>query len=126
MVTLKFGMTSGSIGERNMIRDKLIVRATAIAISVLAIPMTAIGASPSQFEDVSVKVSFADLDIHTDAGAKALYSRLKRASEVACDVDSYMRSGLSVYQKARACYEEALDDAVASINSDALQQIHKS
>jgi UrcA family protein len=120
-------MTSGLFGERNMIRNKWMVRTTIVAMSALAIPMAAIGATPSQFEDVSVKVSFADLNIQSDAGAKVLYSRLKRASEDACDLDSYARSsGLSEYQKARECYEQALEDAVASIDSDALQQIHES
>ena len=108
-----------------MIRNNWKIRATVVAIGALAIPMTAIGAAPSQFEDVSVKVSFADLDIHSDAGAKVLYARLKRASENACDLDSLIRSGLSGYQKAKACYDEALDKAVASIDSDALQQIHE-
>lgn len=109
-----------------MIRNNWMVRAAVMTIGALAIPMTAVGASPSQLEDVSVKVSFSDLNIHSDAGAKALYSRLKRASEDACNFDSYIRSGLSEYQKARACYEEALDEAVASIDSDALQEIHES
>ena len=108
-----------------MIRNKLMVRATVFAIGVLALPMTAIGAAPSQFEDVSVKVSFADLDIHSDAGAKVLYSRLKRASEDACDLSSLAVRGLSERQKAKACYREALDTAVSSIESDALQQIHE-
>jgi UrcA family protein len=109
-----------------MINNTWMVRATAVAIGALAIPITAIGAAPSQIEDVSVKVSFSDLNIHSDAGAKTLYSRLKRASEDACNFDSYIRIGLSEYQKARACYEEALDEAVASIDSDALQEIHES
>jgi UrcA family protein len=110
-----------------MIKNTWMIRATVVAIGALAIPMTAIGGAPSQIEDVSVKVSFADLNIHSDAGAKALYSRLKRASEDACGLDSFVRSsGLSEYQAARECYSEALDDAVASIDSDALQEIHES
>lgn len=108
-----------------MIRNKYMVRAAAVAIGALAIPVAAIGATPSQFEDVTIKVSFADLNINSDAGAKVLYSRLKRASENACDLDSYISSGLNEYRKAKACYEAALDEAVAGIDSDALQQMHE-
>ena len=107
-----------------MIRNKWMVRAAVLAVGALAIPVTAIGAAPSQFESVSVKVSYADLDIHSDKGAKVLYSRLKRASQKACSLDPYLKSGLNERQKAKVCYEAALDAAVARIDSSALQQIH--
>ena len=107
-----------------MIRNKWMIRAAVLAVGALAIPVTAIGAAPSQFERISVKVSYADLDIHSDKGAKVLYSRLKRASQKACGLGPYLTSGLSERLKAKICYDEALDAAVVRIDSSVLQQIH--
>ena len=107
-----------------MIRNKWLVRAAVLAVGALAIPVTAIGAAPSQFKSVSVKVSYADLDIHSDKGARVLYSRLKTASQQACNLNLYIKTSLNERQRARTCYEEALDAAVARVDSSALQQIH--
>ena len=107
-----------------MINNRWIVRASAVALVAMAVPTAAYSAAPSQFEDVSVIVSYSDLDIHSEAGAKELYVRLKRASKQACNVDFYMQSALGDLSKAKACYRDALDKAVASVDSDSLTDIH--
>jgi UrcA family protein len=73
----------------------------------------------------AVRVSYADLDIHSEAGAKVLYSRLKRASEEVCGIQSHVINGsLAATKNARACYREALEVSVKKIDSDALTGIH--
>ena len=107
-----------------MIRNRWMVRAGVLALVAMAVPATAYSAAPSQFESVSIKVSYSDLDINSADGAKVLYGRLKRASQKACNLDPYLQGGLSERSKAKACYREALDKAVASIDSESLHDIH--
>ena len=91
----------------------------------MTLPAIGTAAAPSQFEDASVRISYADLDIQSEAGARVLYSRLKRASERACNKSSYWeRASISMTVKAEECYREALTNAVESVGSDALKKIH--
>ena len=99
----------------------------ALIVFGLSASATAIAATPSQLESGAISVSFADLNIQNTAGAKVLYSRLQHASESVCNLKSYRELGsLSRLAKARACYVEKLDKAVANIDSAALQAIHSS
>ena len=105
---------------------KTIVLGTA-ALCVLGFGTTAIAASPSQLDDSAVSVSYADLNIDNAAGAKVLYSRLQRASETVCNVQSYRELGsLSRVAQADQCYSETLNKAVSKINSAELRKIHSS
>ena len=106
-----------------MNRKLRLLRAAALAMALPAVSMAAV---PSQFEVVSVKVSHQGLDIRSKAGAKVLYRRLKVAAKQACDVMPYstIRS-LSVLGESRACYKQALSNAVAKIDSDALARLHR-
>ena len=91
----------------------------------LTAPAIGIAAAPSQFEDVSVRVSFADLDIHSQAGAKKLYARLKSASEEVCGLESYgVSRSLASRRYALSCYNETLDELVQEIDSAALIKAH--
>ncbi len=93
-----------------------------VGVSVPAIGLTA---APSQLENVAVKVSYADLNIHSEAGAKVLYSRLKRASEEACGIQSHVINGsLVATLRARTCFRDTLQASVEKIDSDALMEIH--
>ena len=99
----------------------------ALVVFALSASASAIAATPSQFEDGSISVSFADLNIQNSAGAKVLYSRLQRASKSVCNLESFRELGsLSRVAEAEACYAETLDEAVAKIDSDELQAIHSS
>lgn len=103
-------------------------RALALITAVgLAFPVAASAAAPSQINVESTKVSYADLDIHSTAGARVLYSRLKRASEAVCGIQSHVINGsLADTLKARACFRETLETSVKKIESDALSEIHAS
>ena len=96
-----------------------------LAAAAIAVPAIGSAAAPTQFDDASVKVSYADLDIHSEAGARVLYSRLKRASRAVCGVQSHVVNGsLAMTLKARACFQETLEASVKKIDSEALDEIH--
>jgi len=103
---------------------------TGLSIAViftLALPMVVSAASPSHIDDAAVRVSYADLNIENEAGAKVLYARLQRASQEVCGIGSYdLVRSVTESRKARACYEEALSTAVERIDSDMLNGIHRS
>jgi UrcA family protein len=102
-------------------------RTTVILMAALALPLTAFGAAPSHFEDVSVKVSYADLNIDNEAGAKKLYLRLRNAAEEVCGFESDVKLGSrTASARAKACYREALDKAVTEMNHEQLSRIHES
>ena len=65
-----------------------------ILLVALGLPLTAYAAAPSHFDDVSVKVSYADLNIDNAAGAKVLYSRLRDAAEQVCGLGPKVKLGL--------------------------------
>jgi len=96
-----------------------------LAAAAITIPTVGFAAAPTQFDDVTVKVSYADLDIDSQAGAKVLYARLKRASEAVCGSQSHVINGsLAATTKARTCFRETLEASVEKIDSDALAEIH--
>lgn len=95
------------------------------AAATIAISAPAFAAAPSQIDDVSVKVSYSDLNIQSEAGARVLYVRLKRASEEVCGIQPHIMNGsLARTMKARRCFQETLDASVEKIDSEALNEIH--
>ncbi len=108
-------------------KKSIVVGITALFVCGLGVSASAVAASPSQFNDGAISVSFADLNIQNAAGAKVLYTRLQQASKSVCNLESYRELGsLSRVAEAQACYADTLDEAVAKIDSAALQAIHSS
>ena len=100
---------------------------TAFAVFVIGLPLATQAASPSQFEEISVKVKYSDLNINSVEGAKVLYARLQRATRQACNVQSLKIAGsVRNHVMTLKCYEAALDNAVQKVDSDALTSIHNS
>lgn len=97
---------------------------TALAVIALTGPAIA-AADGAKSEKTAVKVTFEDLNIQSEAGARILYSRLKRASREACNVGTLRETGgLSRSVAASECYDAALSKAVERIDSETLQEIH--
>ena len=69
----------------------------------------------------SVTVSFRDLDLSTQAGAKALYGRIQSAARKVCG-----NPGADVIEQSiwRSCYRNAVSDAVGKVNSPLLTAVH--
>jgi UrcA family protein len=72
-------------------------------------------------EPVSVRVSYADLDITTTAGATALHRRIKSAAKEVCGYEGTSLVEMDLWQR---CVQGAVDDAVASVNSPLLAAVH--
>ena len=91
----------------------------------MAVPATSLAAALSQMDKETVQVSYADLNIQSEAGAKVLYTRLKRASQEVCGIQAHVINGsLAATLRARTCFRETLEASVEKIDSDALAEIH--
>ena len=64
-----------------------------IVVVALGAPAIASADAKSELQGVSVKVSYADLNLEKQAGAKTLYRRLRLAAKQACDVGSLRYEG---------------------------------
>lgn len=96
------------------------------SLIILAVPSLAMASAPSAVLDVTRHVSYDDLNIGSEAGAKVLYARLQRASERACDVRSLTALGsIDRFVHTRACFDDTLAAAVRRIDSPALAKIHE-
>jgi UrcA family protein len=69
-----------------------------------------------------VSVNYRDLNLSTIEGAITLYERLKGAARTVCDGPP---TGVAAYQEWRSCYEAAMADAVATVNSPLLTALHR-
>lgn len=74
-------------------------------------------------EGNSVKVSYADLDLSSTAGATVLYGRIKRAAGVVCGTmpNRLELQRFSIWQQ---CYSGAISSAVSTVDSPRLTSIH--
>ena len=71
----------------------------------------------------STVVRFADLNISSEAGSKALYYRLRKAAREVCDY-SYERNLASMIN-GRACVATALDGAIEQLNGTKVAALHR-
>ena len=87
------------------------VRKTAAALLALMASSSALAEHPIIVTEAveSKVVSFADLDLTTNAGVNALYGRLTAAAYLVCDVDVGVDFTRQI--RARHCYQSAMTDA---------------
>ena len=93
--------------------------------SVIALSATAFAAAaqPVDPEVISVKVSMADLDLGSKAGAAAGLSRIEAASEKACGGQPQTLQ-LRRQARYRACMKSTVSHAVASLGSPLVTAIY--
>jgi len=70
----------------------------------------------------NVTVNYRDLNLSTIEGATTLYQRLRGAARSVCDGPG---TGVHAYQEWRSCYQAAIADAVAKVNSPLLTAMHR-
>jgi UrcA family protein len=70
----------------------------------------------------AVSVDYRDLNLSTIQGAMTLYERLKGAARTVCDGSM---TGVVAYHEWRSCYDAAIADAVAKVNSPLLTTVHR-
>ena len=103
-----------------------------IVVIVLSGPAAVQAAGTINYIEVGkASVSYADLNLESEEGARVLYRRLKRASNKLCSATPPHVAGSSpiVYlfgntQETRRCYRQALSNAVAKFDYDDLTRIH--
>ncbi len=95
---------------------KLLIAVAAVASSLATLPALATDAS-------STEVRYGDLDLVSDAGTSALYSRLRHASRRVCG--SADLRNLREYSAMQSCRVEALDRAVDDVGSARLSALHE-
>jgi UrcA family protein len=79
-------------------------------------------AQASDSEPPARKVSFSDLDVNTEAGAKVLYARLRFAADEVCR--PYERTGIMTSRAWLTCVNHALASAVQQINKPTLTALY--
>jgi UrcA family protein len=72
----------------------------------------------------SIGVSYVATDLANPAGAKALYRRIQRAARLVCQQPD-MRE-LPEYRLYQQCFDRAVDEAVAKVDSSAVTALHHS
>ena len=88
-----------------------------VAVATLGIAFFAAGAraDDAQVGVPTRKVSYADLNLDTEAGAKVLYQRIRDAAERVCgDVDSRQ---MDVAFAAKTCMDRAIVASVRQVNA---------
>jgi len=70
----------------------------------------------------SIKVSYADLDLSTQAGATTLYNRIRGAARTVC---GYEGPGFTDKAIWRSCFKDAVGNAVAKVNNPRLTALHQ-
>lgn len=78
-------------------------------IAAAALLGLALTATPSLAKNVEVR--YADLNLATVEGQKALDSRIDRAAREACDVGRQVTGSRLPSSDAQACYREAVESA---------------
>ena len=110
--------------HKSVLRNIQVVASFALLASVPVVNAS----SPSVSEENGrLTVSFADLDLSSDAGVAALYQRLQRASDRACATGSILEKGSArAVRDAEVCVGEVLSKMVAEIDNAKLTAIHSS
>jgi len=75
----------------------------------------------SQFKTVVVR--YADLNLDNPDGAQVLYQRIKRAARQACG--SAVVDDLPQFAHYRECYNTAVENAVATVQSNRVTELHE-
>jgi UrcA family protein len=99
-------------------------RIACIVLAAAPIAMVAGGAQAQQADaPAHMTVSYADLNLNSDAGIAVLYRRLRHAARQVCgDWDT---TSLSRGLEAMACINKAMSQAVAQVNSPMLTSLYE-
>jgi UrcA family protein len=98
-----------------------------IIVVALGAPTIASADAKSELKGVSVKVTYADLNLEKQEGAKALYRRLQQASKQACDYRGLKVAGsIKRMVETQQCYHKALTEAVAQLDNELVSELHNS
>ena len=98
-----------------------------LVVAGLCGPLTAGALTVSAPENDGVPsrvVRFADLNLQSREGIRALYSRIRTAAQDVCEPVYFRVARSNISQ--RRCQERAIEQAVAAVRSDSLTAFHVS
>lgn len=90
------------------------------AVTLSAATLLAGAAAPAEPVRPTKTVTYADLNLSTDAGARELLKRLENAAWQVCSDVSFGRLDIEAYREFRDCRKEAVTAAVHSVGSERL------
>jgi UrcA family protein len=95
-----------------------------ICVAAVAACVALSGPVQAESHEVTVKipVSAAGLALDQPAGARELYSRLRKAAKIACSNGN--RVALEPVENFAACYEQALGEAIRAANQPQLTLVY--
>jgi len=95
---------------------------TAILCGVALLSGAGAGAEARFAEPATQVVNYWDLDLNTSVGAQILYGRLRAAAAVVCK--QHEGPTLRVMGRQRACFDQAIAEAVKQIDSPTVTAYH--
>jgi UrcA family protein len=106
-------------------KESKIVKGVVATVAVIAFSLPAI-ASADELKGRAEKVTYSDLNVEKEEGAKSLYRRLQQASKRVCGVEPMKNAGgIREITAQQRCYRESLDQVVAKIDNATLTEIHE-
>jgi len=109
-------------------KDSVLRNIQVVASFALLLGIPAMSAASHQSFDAAdgtLRVSYSDLDLNSDAGIDVLYKRLQKVSQTACDTGSLHDKGsVQATMSAAACYDKVLTKVVARIGNAKLTAKH--
>jgi UrcA family protein len=103
-------------------------KSMASIIATTLVMVAAVASSPGQTlaaeaaDRLTKKVTYGDLNLESQEGAKVLYSRLQFAAREVCA--PFESRELSRQRAWRTCFNEAVESAVAKVNKPLVSALH--
>jgi UrcA family protein len=113
------------IAMKTAIKTKSITKAAIVAASFFALGCAAMGGTAKAAEPASFYttiVSYGDLNLDSEQGAKVLYARLRNAAQNVCS----SLEGRDLIQKRiwQGCFDNAIAGAVGQVNKARVTALH--
>jgi UrcA family protein len=109
----KIGTRVGNLPGDKTMQKKTTLTTTLFATAAAGMMLSATAAAD---DNISFKLSYADLDLTTTAGIVELHDRIDTAGRKACGIRvGTNRNSLLEWRQERACYEAVVDAALERI-----------
>ena len=119
-----FATLQSNHGARKVLLGGVMVLMGIASGAVSASPASAaVSASPASASTSSVTVRYVELDLSRSAGAQVLYNRIQQAALEVCN--GFVGPFSEMHTRASPCYKDAVENAVAQVNSPQLSAIHR-
>lgn len=108
--------------KTNTLQSRILGTLIAI-VGTAGLALPAHAGTPAGTTHSAVVVQYADLNLASPAGAKALYARLGAAADKACG-GAPTAQALGRQAAYRACYDRAMNKAVAKVGQPQVRAVH--